>query len=73
MQDEPKISCPYIKCAAGMGLAGNRYCFLDGDYTDSLCGCFEDEEEFLKKCNRWFPYQRNIINPAVKDFRKVIE
>jgi hypothetical protein len=42
-----EIKCNFIKCAAGMGVAGSRYCFLGGDYTKIDCPQFKDEEEFL--------------------------
>lgn len=46
---ENEIKCPYTKCVAGMGVAGNRNCFLGGDYTNSECDKFQDEDEFLKE------------------------
>lgn len=49
MYIENEIKCPYIKCAAGMGVAGNRNCFLGGDYTNPECNKFQDEDEFLKE------------------------
>ena len=46
---EASIKCNYIECAAGMGVAGNYSCFLNGDYTNSDCPKFKSEEEFLKE------------------------
>lgn len=48
-EEDDKILCNYIKCAAGMGLAGNGNCFLRGEWDNSNCPKFQDEEEFQKK------------------------
>jgi hypothetical protein len=45
--DFDKIKCNYIKCYAGMGVAGRLCCFLGGDYTNENCDKFEDEKEAL--------------------------
>lgn len=46
---DDKIKCNYIKCAAGMGVAGMGDCFLGGDFTNKNCDKFKDEDEFLKE------------------------
>ena len=38
-----EIVCPYLTCAAGMGVAGNLQCFLHGDYRDKECKEYEEE------------------------------
>ena len=45
---ENKIKCNYLKCLAGMGIAGNGCCFLGGN-AKSNCKKFIDEEEQFKK------------------------
>jgi hypothetical protein len=46
--EENEITCNYLKCLAGMGIAGNGVCFLGGNGKNN-CDKFEDEQEFLKK------------------------
>lgn len=47
-----KIKCNYLKCYAGMGVAGRLNCFLGGDYTDKNCKNFKDEEEELERLRK---------------------
>ena len=48
MQD-PRPKCPFLKCLAGMGVAGNGCCFLRGNPDDPECVEFIDEEMFLRE------------------------
>lgn len=43
------INCNFIDCAAGMGVAGNQNCFLNGDFMDENCNKFIDEDEWLDR------------------------
>lgn len=47
------IKCNYMKCYAGMGVAGMLNCFLGGDYKDPNCTKFIDEEQELKRQGIW--------------------
>lgn len=44
---EGDIRCNYLECAAGLGVAGNRKCFLGGDFLDKNCDKFIFEESFI--------------------------
>jgi len=35
-------SCPFLRCYAGGGVAGNGHCFLGGNPRDPECPQFED-------------------------------
>jgi hypothetical protein len=41
--------CNFMKCFAGMGVAGNGQCFLGGDPQDPNCPKFKDEKEALEE------------------------
>jgi hypothetical protein len=47
------IRCNYIKCYAGMGVAGNGICFLDGNPANPKCKKFIDEDEELKRQEKY--------------------
>jgi hypothetical protein len=42
------VKCNWLKCAGGMGLAGNGCCSFRGDFTNPTCPRFTDEDEYLK-------------------------
>lgn len=42
------VKCNWLKCAGGMGLAGNGCCSFWGDFTNPTCPRFTDEDEYLK-------------------------
>lgn len=72
---EKQIKCNYIKCAAGMGVAGNLNCFLDGDYTRKKCKKFIEENEFLNIKNIYcipIGIQKEIICKICFDLCKKI-
>ena len=46
-EDRPK--CNFVKCYAGMGVAGDGICFLKGDSTNPDCPNFLDEDEENKR------------------------
>jgi hypothetical protein len=43
------MKCQYIRCAAGMGVAGDGHCFLGGNSNNIWCDKFQDETKFLQK------------------------
>lgn len=49
--DDP-IRCNFLHCYAGMGVAGNRHCFLGGDYRDAECPKYINEEEKLREMEK---------------------
>lgn len=44
--EEDEIVCNFLKCAAGMGIAGNGHCYLNGDATKKNCEQFVPDEDF---------------------------
>jgi hypothetical protein len=40
------VKCPWLKCAGGMGLAGNGCCSLRGDYKKIICPKFITDAEY---------------------------
>lgn len=44
-----ELKCNFLKCLAGLGVAGNEVCFLGGTPNKKECKQFIDEEEWLKK------------------------
>jgi len=42
------VKCNYIKCAAGMGVAGDRICFLKGNWHNPNCKKFIEIDNFLE-------------------------
>jgi hypothetical protein len=46
---ENTVKCNWLKCAGGMGLAGNGCCSFRGDYTLENCQRFITEEDYEKK------------------------
>lgn len=46
--DEP-IRCDFLTCMAGMGVAGNRHCFLRGDWRRADCSKYINEEKWLRR------------------------
>ncbi len=49
MYEEEEIVCNYMKCAAGMGMAGRGICFLKGDATKKECAQFVSDGDFQKE------------------------
>ncbi len=47
IDEEP--CCNFLKCLAGLGLAGMGVCFLKGDWADPDCPKFEEEAEWILK------------------------
>lgn len=43
------VKCNWLKCAGGLGLAGNGCCSFRGDYDNPLCEKFITEEDYEKK------------------------
>lgn len=43
------VKCNWLKCAGGMGLAGNGCCSFRGDYHKTICPKFIDEGEYEKR------------------------
>lgn len=43
------VKCNWLKCAHGMGLAGNGCCSMRGDFTNANCPQFVDEDEYIKE------------------------
>ena len=46
---DPRPKCPFLKCLAGMGVAGSGHCFLSGNPDDWVCSEFIDELIYLSK------------------------
>lgn len=46
IEEGKPIKCMFIKCAAGMGVAGSRHCFLSGDPENKDCTKFVSDDEF---------------------------
>lgn len=49
VEHEYKLKCNFCECAAGLGLAGNGHCFLQGEWWNEECEQFISEEEFLQR------------------------
>lgn len=45
---EEVILCNFLKCYAGMGVAGDGRCFLGGNKYNKNCKKFVDEKEALE-------------------------
>jgi len=43
------IKCNWIKCYAGLGLAGRGLCIANGNPRTENCRKFIDEEEYIRK------------------------
>ena len=41
------VKCPWLKCAAGMGMAGRGDCCFSGRWDRKDCAKFQAEEDFL--------------------------
>jgi hypothetical protein len=54
-EDSSKWKCNWIKCAHGMGLAGNGCCSARGDWNKKYCKSFITEEDL---CKKWVNYMR---------------
>jgi len=52
------VKCNFVKCNAGMGLAGKGSCFNHGDYTDADCQQFTDEKVWLEE---WRKREADLI------------
>lgn len=48
-EDSSLWKCPWLKCAGGMGLAGNGMCSFRGNWRNEKCPDFITEEDFEKK------------------------
>ena len=46
------VNCNFMKCMAGMGIAGNGRCCNGGNWTDADCSEFMDYETWQKKCQK---------------------
>jgi hypothetical protein len=57
------IRCNFLKCSAGMGVAGNLTCCRHGDYTNPDCPRFQDEDTFLKE---WELEEKNESDTGIK-------
>jgi len=44
MPANQRAKCDFIHCMAGMGLAGNGCCFLNGEWWKENCPQFKREE-----------------------------
>jgi hypothetical protein len=47
VDEHPK--CPFITCAAGMGLAGMGVCFKGGEWDNPDCPKYQNEEDFIRE------------------------
>lgn len=43
------VKCNWLKCAGGMGLAGNGCCSFRGDFDKENCPLFITEEDYENK------------------------
>lgn len=50
------VKCDWLRCAAGMGLAGNGNCSFRGNWKDKDCVMFITDEDFL---NDWKERESN--------------
>jgi hypothetical protein len=47
------VKCNWLKCAGGMGLAGNGCCSFRGDFHKTICPKFITDEDYeLKSYNK---------------------
>ena len=63
-EDSSLWKCNWLKCAGGMGLAGNGYCSFRGQWENKDCPQFISSEDFDIKIienRRKKKYKRNII------------
>ena len=42
---EGYTKCDWLLCAAGMGIAGNGNCYLNGMWWSNHCPVFQDDED----------------------------
>lgn len=47
VDETPK--CPFMTCAAGMGLAGMGVCFLRGEWDNPECPKHKSDDDFIKE------------------------
>ncbi len=46
---ECQLKCEWLSCLAGMGIAGNGHCFLNGAFWMPCCPNFIDEEDWIRR------------------------
>jgi len=59
--DSSEWKCDWLRCAGGLGLAGNGWCSFKGDWTKKKCPKFISNDDFNKQGDA-FKKWRKLIN-----------
>ena len=51
MPVDGQAKCDFVHCMAGMGLAGNGHCFLNGEWWNPKCPQFKRDVEEKEEKN----------------------
>lgn len=68
-EDSTHWRCNWLKCAGGMGVAGNGMCSFRGDWSNPDCPDFITNEAYDRKCHLEYiattPWWKRILRSVL--------